>query len=236
MDKIKWWDEYEIKARYIPTFLSVIPIVHFSIVFFGGAFWSELFRSISWMLVIANISVSLIVMLALVQFQCSLGKVWIEEALFGKGGERFPTTDMLLYCGGLISKQRKEQLRCRISDVSGCSFSNEEEERADPSNARLQAREAVGHVRRKVGHGIMTIQYNIRYGFFRNLIAGIPWAIIGGIGCSLMYLRENRWKPMCLFLAYTLIFFALYLFRKAILERLAYSYADTLFNEYSNCC
>jgi len=233
VDKIKWWDEYEIKARYIPTFLSVIPIVHFSIVFFGGAFWDELFKSISWMLVIANISVSLIVMLALVQFQCSLGKVWIEESLFGKGGEQFPTTDILLYCGGLVSKQRKEQLRCRISDVSGCAFSNEKEERADPFNARLQAREAVGHVRQKVGHGVMTIQYNIRYGFFRNLIAGMPWAIIGGIACSVMYLLENRWKPMSLFLVYTLIFLALYLFKRAILERLAYSYADTLFNEYS---
>jgi len=235
VDKIKWWDEYEIKARYIPTFLSVIPIVHFAIVFFGGAFWDELLKSISWMLVIANLSLSFIVMLAFVQFQCSLGKIWIEESVFGKGGERFPTTDMLLYSGGLISKQRKEQLRCRISDISGCAFSTEEEEHADPSNARLQAREAVGHVRTKVGHGVMTIQYNIRYGFFRNLIAGEAWASIGGIGCSVMYLIESRWKPMSLFIAYTLIFIALYLFKRTILERLAYSYADNLFNEYSNC-
>lgn len=235
MDKIKWWDEYEIKARYIPTFLSVIPIVHFLIAFVGAAFWDELSRSISWMLVVANLSLSLIVMLALVQFQCSLGKAWIEESLFGKGGERFPTTDMLLYRGGLISKQRKEQLRCRVSGNSGCAFSNEEEERADPSNARLLAREAVGHVRRKVGHGVMAIHYNIRYGFFRNLIAGMPWAIMGALACSVMYFLENRWKPMSLFLAYTLIFLAFYLFKRAILERLAYSYADTLFNEYSNC-
>jgi len=235
VDKIKWWDEYEIKARYIPTFLSVIPIVHFSIVFFGGNFWDELLESISWMLVIANLSLSSIVMLALVQFQCSLGKVWIEESVFGKGGERFPTTDMLLYSGRLISKQRKEQLRCRISDITGYTFSTEEEEYADPSNARLQAREAVGHVRAKVGHGIMTIQYNIRYGFYRNLIAGVVWATTGAIGCSIMYCLESRWKPMSLFIAYAIIFLALYLFKKPILERLAYSYADTLFNEYSNC-
>jgi hypothetical protein len=235
VDKIKWWDEYEIKARYIPTFLSVIPMVHFSIVFFGGVFWEELLKSISWMLVITNLSLSFLVMLALVQFQCSLGKIWIEESVFGKGGERFPTTDMLLYSGGLISKQRKEQLRCRVSHNSGCTFSTEEEELADPSNARMQAREAVGHVRAKVGHGVMTIHYNIRYGFFRNLIAGVAWATIGGIGCSVMYFLESRWKPMSLFIAYTLIFLALYLFKKAILERLAYSYADTLFNEYCNC-
>lgn len=234
MDISKWWDEYEIKARYIPTFLSVIPIVHFSIVFFGVAFWGELFASISWMLVIANVSLSFIIMLTLSQFQSSLGKIWIEESVFGKGGERFPTTDMLLYGGGLNSKQRKEQLRHKISDISGCVFSTEEEEHADPSNARLQAREAVSHVRAKVGHGIMTIQYNIRYGFFRNLIAGIAWAIIGGVGCAVMYFHDGRWKPMTLFIAYTLIFLALYLFKRVLLERLAYSYADTLFNEYFN--
>lgn len=235
MDEIKWWDEYEIKARYIPTFLSVIPIVHFAIVFFGGAFWDELFKSIDWMLVIANLSISFIVMLAFVQFQCSLGKIWIEKSVFGKGGERFPTTDMLLYGGGLISMQRKEQLRSRISNISGYVFSTEEEEHSDPTNARLQAREAAGHVRKKVGHGTMTIQYNIRYGFFRNLIAGVGWGSIGSICCAVMYLSESRWRPMSLFIIYTLIFLALYLFKRTILERLAYSYADTLFNEYSNC-
>ena len=120
----------KIKARYIPIFLSVIPIVHFSIVFFGGAFWEELLKSLSWMLVITNLSLSFLVMLALVQLQCSLGKIWIEEIGLGKGGERFPTTDMLLYSGGLISKQRKEQLRCSISGNSGCAFSTEEEELA----------------------------------------------------------------------------------------------------------
>jgi hypothetical protein len=232
--KIRWLDEYEIKARYIPTFISVIPIVHFSILFIGGAFWNELIQSISWMLVIANLSLSLVVMLALVQIQCSLGKIWIEETIFGKGGERFPTTDMLLYGGGLISKERKERLRSRISDIFGCVFSSENEERNDPSNARLQAREAVGHVRTKVGHGVMTFQYNIRYGFFRNLIAGVVWATMGALGCSVIYFIDSRWKAMSLFITYTIIFLALYLFKKVILEKLAFSYADTLFTEFSN--
>lgn len=235
MSVIKWWDEYEIKARYIPTFLSVIPIVHFSTVFFGGAFWDELLKNISWMLVIVNLSGSTIVMLALVQFQCSLGKAWIEESIFGKGGERFPTTDMLLYSSGLISKQRKDQLRCRISDITGYTLLTEEEEYTDPLNARLQAREAVGHVRAKVGRGIMTIHYNIRYGFFRNLIAGVPWATVGGLGCSIFYFFESSWKLMSLFIVYTIIYLVLFLFKKPILKKLAYSYADTLLNEYTNC-
>jgi len=228
VDKIKSWDEYEIKARYIPTFLSVIPIVHFLILFVGMGFWKELISNISWMLVIANLSFSLIVMLAITQFQSSLGKIWIEESIFGKGGDKFPTTNMLLYNEGLISKGRKELLRTKISDKSGCVFSSEKEEKSNPENARLQAREAVGHVRSMVGHGIKTIHYNIRYGFFRNLIAGAAWSGIGSLGCSILYYFCGNWEPMGFFIVYFAAFIALFIFKKAILERLAFNYADTL--------
>lgn len=232
MDKFKSWDEYEIKARYIPAFLSVIPIVHFLILFVGMSFWHELIGNISWMLVIANLSLSLIVMLAIAQLQSTLGKIWIEESIFGKDGGRFPTTNMLLYNEGLISKDRKDLLRTKISEMSDCTFSSEKEEKDDPENARLQTREAVGHVRSKVGHGVKTIQYNIRYGFFRNLIAGAAWCCIGSLGCSILYYSHSKWEPMSLFLIYFAAFAALYTFRKTILERLAYNYADTLFNEF----
>lgn len=33
-----WCDEYEIKARYIPVFLSVMPVAHLLLQVFGGAF------------------------------------------------------------------------------------------------------------------------------------------------------------------------------------------------------
>lgn len=234
MKKTKSWDEYEIKARLVPTFLSVIPMAHFAILFFGRTFWNELIDHIGWMPTAANISLSLIVMLALVQIQSGLAKSWIEESVFGKGGINFPTTDMLLYNGGLISKQRKEQLRQMISKSSGPVFSSEDDEMIDHQNARLQAREAVGHVRTKVGHGAMTIQYNIRYGFFRNLIAGVIWSTTGSLGCSIVYYLDSNWKPMSLFIAYFLVFVALYMLRKVILGKLAYNYADTLFTEFSS--
>jgi len=230
--KFKSWDEYEIKARYIPALISVIPAVHFLILFVGMGFWQELIGNISWMLVITNLSLSLIVMLTIAQFQSTLGKIWVEESIFGKGGSKFPTTSMLLYNEGMISKNRKDLLRKRISEMSGCTFSSGKEEKDDPENARLQAREAIGQVRSKVGHGIKTIQYNIRYGFFRNLIAGTAWSCIGSLGCSILYFTQSRWEPMILFLIYFTIFGVLFAFRKVILERLAYNYADNLFNEF----
>jgi hypothetical protein len=232
VNKFKSWDEYEIKARYIPTFLSVIPVAHFLILFVGMSFWQELIGNISWMLVITNLSLSLIVMLAIAQLQSALGKIWIEKSIFGKGGDRFPTTNMLLYNEGLISKDRKDLLRKKISEISDYTFSSEKEEKDDPENAKLQAREAVGYVRSKLGHGVKTIQYNIRYGFFRNLIAGAAWSCIGSLSCSILYYSHSEWKTMSLFLIYFAAFSALYTFRKTILERLAYDYADNLFDEF----
>ena len=87
MGKISNWDAYEIKARLVPTFLSVIPITHFAIMFLGRTFWNELADNIGWMPTAANLTLSFIVMLSLVQIQSSLGKTWIEESIFGKGGE-----------------------------------------------------------------------------------------------------------------------------------------------------
>jgi hypothetical protein len=233
VDKIKWWDEYEIKARFIPVFISMIPLVHFLILFVGLAFWKELISNVGWMLV-ADIGLSLIIMLALVQAQCGLAKYFIEEPIFGKGGAHFPTTDMLLYKEGLISKTRKELLRNTIRELFDCAFSTEVEEIENPSDARLQAREAVGHVRTYVGRGIMTFRYNIRYGFFRNFTGGVIWGVLGSIGCSALYGLKGEWAIMSLFAAYLIVFLLLFFYRKNILGHLAFTYADSLYNELIN--
>ena len=86
MKSPKFWDEYEIKARYIPTFLTAVPLMHSVVLLLGQNFWGELATNISWMLV-ADMSLSLLIVLALVQIQCGFAKHWVEEPVFGKGGE-----------------------------------------------------------------------------------------------------------------------------------------------------
>lgn len=199
--------------------------------FLGQSFWANLSAGISWMLV-ANIGLSLIVMIAFVQIQCGFSKYWIEEAIFGKGGINFPTTDMLLFNNTLISTERKEQIRNKITKLSGCKFSTIDEENNNPINARLQVRDAVNSVRTVVGKGNMTLQYNIRYGFFRNFIGGVIWSGIGSLGCSIIYGIDNDWKPMILFLTLLIIHILTFLFKKHILDKFSFSYADYLFNDF----
>lgn len=229
----KLWDEYEVKARYIPCFISVVPLVHFLIQLLGSSFWETIAGNIGWMLV-TNLSFSLIFMLALIQLQCGIAKHWIEESVFGKGGERFPTTDMLLLNEGYLSGEFKTRIREQISKMFAVNFLSIDLEKENLVEARLIAREAVGFVRRYVGKGVMTHQYNIRYGFMRNLIGGFIWVITGSLGCIVIYGINKNWAALSFFSVIALGFLILFSLKKPILNKLAFAYADTLFNEFLN--
>jgi hypothetical protein len=225
-------DEYEIKARYIPTFICMFPFSNFLFSFLGDKFFVEFANSSSWMF-IGDFGVSFILMIALMQIQCSIGKHLIEESVFGKGGINFVTTKMLLYSGGMLSEDRKNQIRDKILKDTGVLLSSKEEEKSDFSNAQLKAREAVNVIRNIVGKGSKTIKYNIRYGFFRNLVGGSFFVLTGSLACIIYCIIYNINKNFLIFFGvYFLLFVFLFTMKRNILEALAYSYADRLFSEY----
>jgi hypothetical protein len=229
---MKALDEYEIKARYVPTFLSLIPFSNFLVTFLGYVFFESIIKSISGMVIIADLGISFIIMLGLMQAQCTIAKHLIEGNIFGKDGLFFPSTTMLLYSGGLLSKNRKNQIRERLLKETGIKLSSEKDEKSDIENARLQAREAVNAIRNIVGHGIFTITYNIRYGFWRNLIGGSFFVFLGALLCVCFYVYTHDWKGWIFFGAYFIVFLVLFLFKRHILESLACSYADRLFSDF----
>ena len=227
---MKSLDEYEIKARYIPTFLCMIPLANFLFSVFGKTFFTEIAASSSWMF-IGDFGISFILMIALMQIQCSIGKHIIEGSVFGKGGVDFITTQMLLFSGGLLSEDLKNQIRDKVHNETGILLSSKEEEVSDFPNAQLKARETVNLIRNIVGKGSKTIKYNIRYGFYRNLIGGAFFVIPGATACIVFYLNKN-WYVSFFFGAYCLVFIFLFVLKRKILKALAYSYADRLFSEY----
>lgn len=231
MDGIKAWDEYEIKARYIPCFITAIFPVHFLVLFLGVSFWETIMTNIGWLMV-ANISLSLVVTLALIQLQSGIAKHWVEEGVFGKGGINFPTTDFLLFKDAYLSKRMKVAMRKKIKEDFNFELMDEDQEKADLDEARRTSREAVGLIRRFVGKGTMTHHYNIRYGFIRNLIGGALWGLAGSVGATAWYGFEKNWQALAFFSICALIFLLLILFRETILKKFACQYAETLFNEY----
>lgn len=231
MSNPKFWDEYEIKARYIPCFVAAVPLVHFLIQLLGPSFWETIARNVGWMLV-ANISLSLVVTLSLIQLQCGIAKHWIEESVFGKGGMNFPTTNLLLFQDSILSRSMKMAIREKIYCDFHFKLMDEVQECKDIEEAKRLTREAVSFIRKYVGKGRMTHQYNIRYGFMRNLIGGSLWACVGCIGSGIIYGLQKYWEPMSLFAFGALIFFSILIFKTRILSKFADQYAETIFSEY----
>jgi hypothetical protein len=228
----KFWDEYEIKARYLPCLISVIPLSHFLIRVLDTNFLGKLLENSAWLLVISNVGFPLIFVLCLMQIQVVFAKDVIEKIVFGQGGIHFSTTDMLLLSGGLISQEKKDLIRQKVSTIFPVVFPTKDAEVSNLDNARMCARDAVELIRKKVGKGIMTYQYNIRYGFMRNLIGGIIWAVPGSIGCVVLYAINKNWGPMLFFTTVICIYLIFFFCKKRILSNIALSYANTLLSEY----
>ncbi|MBJ6724195.1 hypothetical protein [Geomesophilobacter sediminis] len=231
MNQAKWWDEYEIKARYIPCFVATVFPVHFAIQFLGHAFWQSLAKDVAW-LVVANLTLPAVVTLALIQVQCAIAKHWVEEGVFGKGGINFPTTAYLLFQDSFLSGKVKLAIREKVLKDFNFALMDVAEEKASPQEARKVAREAVGFIRRSVGKGAMTHQYNIRYGFVRNLVGGAPLGFFGSVGCVIWYGANNNLPAFLMFTFFAIFFTTLVLFRETFLVKVAHQYAEVLFNEY----
>ena len=109
---------------------------------------------------------------------------------------------------------------------------DEVQEAADKQEAARLIREAVGFIRGRVRKGLMTFQYNIRYGFMRNLTGGAVWACAGSIGSGVIYGLQKNWEPVVFFAGSAVLFCSLLIFRRQILQKFAFQYAETLFSEY----
>jgi hypothetical protein len=70
----KIWDEYEVKARYLPCLVSVIPLSHFLISVLGNTFFNNLISDSNWLLLVSNMEFPLVMVLCLIQSQITFFK------------------------------------------------------------------------------------------------------------------------------------------------------------------
>lgn len=165
-------DEYSRKARLFPAILAAVPYALILSYFIQSYFLAS---QVGWVKVLCvglgSIAFSTV---AALWFGVStvywLGKV-IEVNTF-KNGVGFPTTEFLLWKDKTLSRQFKEKLREKIFNDFGVRLFTVQQEDADCDEAKKTIRDAVDLIRPRVGNGKFVLQYNIRYGFIRNFIAG----------------------------------------------------------------
>lgn len=169
-------DEYDIKARALPAFLSIMPILLFSHFYLYSKlpkFLDSLFK----MKLFGDISAAIIFTYLFMQICRFVSKKFYQDTYFNKDELNMPTTDYLMWSNDRYSREYKRKIHDKIKKAFGIALLASEEEAKDELEARKRIVEAVGHVRNQVKRGYLLHQHNIEYGFMRNLIGGSTVAL-----------------------------------------------------------
>jgi hypothetical protein len=178
-----------------------------------------------------NLGLSIVGFFLLMQLQRFLAKYCLEKKLFADATE-LPTTQMLLFRNEILSREIKAKIRKKAFVDFNIELPDEEMENLDIQETVRLIDEIVALIRTRVKDGRYCINYNIQYGFFRNLIAGFffafPLSLLSMTVCIIY--PSNIGVAFSLFIAIS--FTVLFLARKVILSNLARTYAKNLFIEY----
>lgn len=221
---------YEIRARYVPGLVSALPVIVFS-GFIKDEVWIALFRNVGWFLVVENISISMVAVLFLIHVQRGIAKHVFEDRVFDSG-KNFPTTQMLLWSNDYLSKGMKQRLHEKIATTCGIALLDEEDEQDNVDEAKRTIRDAVGLVRKQVGDGDKTLQYNIHYGFSRNLIGGSTLAAPTALVCTVIAVVQKDVAALVASGVMTLAFAVALLMSRTIMTHFGNAYAECLLTEY----
>lgn len=175
------FSKYSLEARVFPTVLGLIPLFILQYLYIAGLLPIELLA----VLIIGNITLSLIVLYALSEFVVRLISKVLEEKIFD-ARKNMPTTRMLLFGDSEYSREFKEKIRAKVNSDFGLTLPNEHEELHDEKGSRIRIKEAVGLIIKRVGSGSLVLQHNIAYGFARNfygaslvgVVFSVPLAIL----------------------------------------------------------
>lgn len=221
------FDRYTIFAQIIPAVLCSIPIVlllHFHV---PDIALLENYGAL--LLAGTKLAPSVLFIYPLVKISRFVGKCieehWFGEELF------FPTTDLLLYKDNTLSRSSKGKIRNILSSFD-YQLSTLEEELEDETTARKRIVEAMSFIRARVGRGIHVHDYNIHYGFWRNIIGGSTIALTISVLELAVIFFDNDFLPLQLVLMITISYLLILLVSRWLIKGSAKRYARVLLNEF----
>lgn len=105
-------------------------------------------------------------------------KLCFQNVLYSEDETKMPTTEFLLWRTQFMPQSMKQQVRDKLLNEENYKMLTKEEELQDEREARLNIVGAVRIIRQRTwGHEVLT-QYNYQYGYWRNLLGGLVWAIL----------------------------------------------------------
>lgn len=227
--------EYEKKARLYPTLLSAtVPGI-----LLLCCIWTivpQYFTTIPYLYRILSMVGCAGIFIAACSFlgreACRrMSKCLFQSWLFKEDETEMPSTDLLIYEKSIFSTQQIDNIRNKICSDFTISIPSKENQ-VESLELRKIITDAVRQIREKTRSNAILLDYNIRYGFCRNLLGGLSIGILftfGLIVAILFNLIPFPIIPIVLALILQLIIFVGAFFQ---LKGVAKEYAKQLYNVY----
>lgn len=224
------FNKYNIQARIAPAVIVLVPFLIFTInCDIEGL--SVFFNDLMQVRIIGNVTISTVLLFLFYQINRSLGKLMFEKSIF-KNEMEMPTTKYLMFTDNTFTGSYKLKIRDKIKMDFDIDLLNEQEELNVPDEAKKRIVEAVGLVRNKVKNGHLLLQYNIEYGFWRNLIGGALIGFFVSIVDILYFIYQDKLLVVWISFVFAFFFFMLFIVRKSLINNFGILYAKRFYQEY----
>lgn len=224
-------NEYYLKARLMPTVLTMIPLVVLYLYIVAPLIDPVLKPVWNLLPVFTGVSINVAVMFLLVLLNRFLSKA-IFQRLFYQDDLKMPTTDFLLPNNPALDNISRERYYSFILTDFGIDMKKSLKALKSENDKRIMIARVVGQIREMMRDNKMILQHNIEYGFFRNLLGGCVVASIISVSLLIIALViENR-----TLLITSIVTFVIYIlpivFSKLIVKIHGANYAKVLFEQY----
>ncbi|MFC5410674.1 hypothetical protein ACFPMF_15230 [Larkinella bovis] len=220
------FDQYYWSAQYAPALLTSIPLAIIADIFAKQVGVDIQTVKTIW----ETVQVTPALFWASLSFLLIQINIYLSKMLFQPLEEQLSTTNMLLYQNQEMGKGVKNAIHLRIKTDFSITLLNQQEEQADPLEARRWIVEAVSRIKERVRENKMVRRRNIAYGFMRNLMGGALLATgFSVIGYFLNRYLEGR---TTIFIACGVAYGFLCLMNRPLIRHFGREYAKTLFQQY----
>lgn len=178
---ILFMTEYEKKARLYPTLLSA-AVPGILVLWCVWTIVPQYFTAIPFIYRVLSMIGCAGIFIAACSFfgreVCRrMSKCLFQSWLFKEDETEMPTTDLLIYEKSIFSTQQIDNIRNKICTDFTISIPPKDQQ-VESVELRKTITDAVRQIREKTRANAILLDYNIRYGFCRNLLGGLSIGIL----------------------------------------------------------
>lgn len=226
-------NEYYLKARLMPTVLTIIPLVTFYVYVISPAIDTVLAPVWNLLPVLTDITINAAFMFMLVSLNRFLSKI-IFQRFFYHDDLKMPTTDYLLPDNKDLDKVSRNRYYDLILHDFDIDMRKDLKSLKTENENRIMIARTVGQIRQMLRGNKMLLQHNIEYGFFRNLVGGSVLAVIFSIVLIVISYKLEAGAMKVAAISMLCVYLLPIAFSKSIIKYHGRNYANVLFEQYGS--